>query len=95
MARVATLLTAEDLLKLPSDLRCELIDGLLIEMPLNTPEHGAVGANLAFLLGLHVRKNKLGRIFTGDVGFVVRRNPDTVRAPDIAFIRSARLPVVR
>ena len=30
-------------------------------------------------------------MLSGDVGFILSRNPDTVLAPDIAFVRAARL----
>ena len=41
-----------------------------------------------------MEQNRLGEIYVGDVGFILRRNPDTVRAPDLAFIRKERLPAL-
>ena len=32
-----------------------------------------------------------GAVFVGDVGFTLHRDPDTVRGPDVAFVRN-RLP---
>jgi Uma2 family endonuclease len=46
---------------------------------------------LAHLLRDFVRKHKLGKVVGADTGFVIERNPDTVRAPDVAFIRKERL----
>jgi Uma2 family endonuclease len=46
---------------------------------------------LAEILGHHVRKHKLGVVLTGDSGFLLARDPDTVLAPDVAFIRADRL----
>ncbi len=91
MATATRLLTAEDVFKLPSDARCELIDGVLIETSPPGPEHGMVAATLTVLLGAHVREQRLGIVF-GEAGFILRRGSDTVRAPDAAFIRADRVP---
>ncbi len=40
----------------------------------------------------HVRANELGVVYAAETGFTVSRHPDTVRAPDVAFIRRDRLP---
>jgi Uma2 family endonuclease len=50
--------------------------------------------NLSFLLARHVRPLKLGVLFAGDTGFKLESDPDTVLAPDIAFIRSDRVGVL-
>jgi Uma2 family endonuclease len=42
------------------------------------------------LLLNHVKPRKLGGVGT-EAGFTLSRNPDTVRAPDVAFIRQDRL----
>lgn len=54
-------------------------------------EHGEIGIELAYLLKTHVRESKLGRVYGADTGFLLERNPDTVRAPDAAFVRNDRL----
>ena len=46
---------------------------------------------LAALLDRHVGEHNLGLVITGEPGFLLARDPDTVRAPDIAFIRAERL----
>jgi Uma2 family endonuclease len=43
-------------------------------------------------MAAHVRQNRLGKIFMAETGFLLSRDPDTVRAPDIAFIRKDHLP---
>ncbi len=91
MATATRLLTAEDVFNLPSDLRCELIDGVLIEMSPPGPEHGMIAATIARFLGNHAVSQRLGIVF-GEAGFILRRGPDTVRAPDAAFIRAERVP---
>lgn len=40
----------------------------------------------------YVAERKLGRILSGDPGFILRRNPDRVRAPDVCFYDRGRLP---
>lgn len=85
------LLTAEDLYQLPSDLRGELVNGVFIEMAPPGPEHAGVTMTIGWLLSSHVRARALGRVMA-EAGFVIRRDPDTVRAPDVAFVRAERIP---
>ena len=87
------LLTAEELLQLNlPNKRTELVRGrLLVREPA-----GYVHGDVAMLIGAavlqHVEANSLGRVFAAETGFTLARGPDTVRAPDVAFIRSERLP---
>jgi Uma2 family endonuclease len=84
-------MTAEELLRLPDDSMChELIKGELLTMPPPGDLHGAVTMNLAGLLFIHVRANNLGIMRAAETGFKLESNPDTVLAPDIAFIASDR-----
>jgi len=55
-------------------------------------QHGWIIGKLTVLLGKFVLDNKLGGIMGAETGFIIRRDPDTVRAPDVAFIRANRLP---
>jgi hypothetical protein len=50
-----------------------------------------VAAEILAALHEHVRANRLGHVVS-EVGFVLRRNPDTVRGPDVAFVRAGREP---
>ncbi len=89
----ATLVTAEQLLRMSDDgYRYELIAGELRKMTPAGWRHGTVGGRLETWLGHHVEQQKLGRIFLAETGFLIARNPDTVRAPDIAFIHKDHLP---
>ena len=94
--RLKKIFTADDLLYLSNaatDGRCyELVEGKLYEMPPPSPRHGEVTSNIDFLLKTHVRQQRLGRVMAGDPGFVLARNPDTVRGPDVAYISYARFP---
>lgn len=42
-------------------------------------------------LDSHVEKHALGVVLAAETGFIISRNPDTVRAPNAAFIAQARL----
>jgi Uma2 family endonuclease len=85
-------MTAEQLLELPADdMRHELIRGELTTMAPTGGEHGLRSAGITLLLGQFIRKNDLGAFFAAETGFILSRNPDTVRAPDFAFVRKIRL----
>lgn len=89
----STPMTAEELLQvsIPGK-RVELVRGVLVvREPAGLP-HGRVMLNLARRLAEYVETNGLGQVYVGDTGFALARGPDTVRAPDIAFIRRARVP---
>jgi Uma2 family endonuclease len=93
MAITEKLLTAEEFEALPDDgKRYELIDGELREMAPTVNWHGEVESNLVIRLGGHVQAHGLGRVSCGETLFIVRRNPDRVRAADIAYIRQERVP---
>ena len=88
-----TLVTADELLRMPDDgRRYELIEGELIEMAPAGGRHGRVGAKIVTRLCLYVEGNDLGELLASEVGFFLQRDPDTVRAPDAAFIAKDRLP---
>lgn len=93
MATSEKLLTAEEFEALPDDgKRYELIDGELREMAPTVNWHGEVETNLTTLLHTHSRAHGLGRVSCGEVLFIVRRNPNRVRAAHIAFIRQEDVP---
>ena len=87
------LLTAEELLNtnVPNK-RTELVRGRLIVHEPPGGLHGYIAANLAFRLKQHVDLTGAGAVFVGDVGFTLHRDPDTVRGPDVAFVRKERVP---
>ena len=87
-----TLWTAEMLEQLPDDsFRYELDDGELIKMSPGNLTHAQVGAKIISRLGPFVEENDLGAVLALDPGFVLSRDPDTLRAPDVAFVLKKRL----
>jgi Uma2 family endonuclease len=87
--------TVEDLkAKATKDEDYELIEGELLPMVPTDFDHGDLQAEITALLRLHARMDGTGRV-VAEVGFVLQRNPDTVLAPDVAFVRTERLPQKR
>jgi Uma2 family endonuclease len=87
-----TLVTAEQLLRMPDDGHFyELVSGELKKRASPGFLHGVVLSCLSGLLSGHIREHKLGLAAAGRPGFLLARDPDTVLAPDLAFIRRDRL----
>lgn len=88
-----TLMTAEELLhlNLPNK-RTELVRGVLIVREPSGYQHGAVAMRIALRLGRFLEDHPLGQLVAAETGFVLERGPDTVRAPDVGFIRNERVP---
>src|SRR5437870_9516115 len=91
----SSLMTAEDLLRLNlPDKRSELIRGRLVVRDPGGARHGAVANRIAYRITAHVEAHALGRVYAAETGFKIESDPDTVRAPDVAFIARHRLPEV-
>ena len=87
------LVTAEQVLDWPDpEARFELVAGVVQPMTPAGGAHGVVVMALARVLGAHAHAHRLGALFSPDTGFVLRRGPDTVRCPDVAFVAADRLP---
>lgn len=71
--------------------RSELIEGKLRMMSPAGGRHGRVAMTCGRLLANHVQTHKLGVVYAAETGFVLARNPDTVRAPDVAFVAAAKV----
>jgi len=79
--------TADELLEMPDDgYRYELVKGELRKMAPTGDEHGDITMELAAQLYRHVKEYRLGKIYAAETGFKLESDPDTVRAPDIAFV---------
>lgn len=86
-------MTVEEFLVYPvPDGKAELVRGELRVTPPAGGPHGAAAANLLFMLGSHVRRHALGRVFNDGFGYELLRLPRTVRVPDGSYVRADRLP---
>lgn len=84
-------LSAEEFFMLPDDgWRMELVRGHIVREPPAGAGHGGLGMTIAFHLTAFVREHGSGRVFGPDTGFTIFRSPDTVRAPDVAFVAGGR-----
>ncbi|MCX2728234.1 Uma2 family endonuclease [Thermomicrobium sp. 4228-Ro] len=88
------LLTVDDLVALPErpGIRYELHEGKLVEMPGAGGIHAAIVVRLVLLLHQFVTSRRLGFVFGDGLGYILRRNPDTVRIPDVSVVRRERVP---
>lgn len=92
MATQLRTMTADELLAMPEDgIRRELVEGELREMTPPGERHGDAAQNINSSLDAHVRAHRLGRV-RPEIGYLLESDPDTVRAPDISFVRADRLP---
>lgn len=86
------LVTADDLEKLPSSgNHTELVRGVMIVREPPGFQHGDIAVKVAVALSGFVRARDLGRVVS-ETGYVLATNPDTVRGPDVSFVRHETLP---
>ena len=77
---------------MPDDgLRYELVKGELVKLAPAGSEHGDLAMRVGWRLGQYVENHNLGKVFAAETGFRIASNPDTVRAPDVAFISKGRV----
>lgn len=90
-ALVDTTISGELLAQLPDPGPCELVEGRIVPMSPTGPRHGELEQQLAWLLRNFLEAHPLGRLYVGEVGIYTRRDPDTVRGADVAYISHERL----
>ena len=80
--------SASQLFSAPEDgNRRELVKGVLVVMSPADSEHGRIASRILIRLSAHVEANNLGETFAAETGFLIETDPDTVRAPDAAFVQ--------
>lgn len=97
MAAVATELwvTADQLLEMPDDgMRRELVRGEVRVAALSGSQHGRLTAAIGTRLDAYVEGADLGEVYAAGTGFKLASDPDTVRAPDVAFVTRERAETV-
>ena len=91
MTQVTGEITAKQLLSMPDDgNRYELVKGVLRMMSPAGNEHGRVTVRLTWRVAQYVEQQDLGVVFAAETGFLIDSDPDTIRAPDLAFLTKAR-----
>jgi Uma2 family endonuclease len=76
----------------PDETPGELDEGRFVPMPNNTWRHGEIAGNVYYLLRAYARQHPGWSVAVGDPGTKLRRNPDTLRGPDVAIVRAERKP---
>jgi Uma2 family endonuclease len=82
--------TAAELLAATDIGRCELVRGELTVMNAAGGRHGRIAMRLGHAIFDFVERHELGEVLAAETGFFLARDPDTVRAPDVSFVRSGR-----
>jgi Uma2 family endonuclease len=91
MPRTARLITADELERMPQHAHgYELVKGRLVRMNPPGHEHGRVALAFGARLLNHVKPRGLGDVVV-ESGCKLESNPDTVRGPDISFVRRERI----
>jgi Uma2 family endonuclease len=94
-ATTSQLMTADELLKLPrGQFRYELVNGELRQMSPAGHNHGRIAARLTGALVSYVEAHGLGEVYAAETGFLLRTEPDTVLAPDVAYVARERAEAV-
>jgi Uma2 family endonuclease len=85
-----SLVTGEELARIPDLGRCELVRGQIIHAAPTFREHGSVEGKFFRVIDSFVEPRKLGKVLVGEVGIYTGRDPDTIRGADVAFLSSER-----
>lgn len=95
MSTQTRLMTADEFLELPDDgLRHELVRGEVVTMSLPGGEHGEVAGEFFRRIANHAKPAKLGKTYAAETGFLIERDPDTVRGADVGFVSTERLGAI-
>lgn len=86
-----THLTPDELASMPDEQNFELVNGLLVERAMGSLSSW-VGGHVLYILTEYCRRHRLGWVWPADNGFKCFADPDTVRKPDVSFVRFGRLP---
>ena len=87
------LITADELLAMPRDgNRYELIRGVLIRKMPTGEHHGVTTALISYFITQYTFDTGYGATRAGEPGYRLDREPDTVRAPDVAWFSPERIP---
>ena len=92
MPRRTGVVTVDEFARLlDDDFRYELVAGVVHRMSPVGARHGVVTLRLGAALTAWADRQQAGAVMT-ETGFALATNPDTVRAPDLSFVRRERIP---
>jgi Uma2 family endonuclease len=87
------IMTADELLHdTANEKGYELVQGRLIKMSPTGRIHGLISMRCGAALLAYADAHQLGEVYGAETGFLLSRNPDTVLAPDVAFVQASRVP---
>ena len=93
MTTVSVKYTYQDLLTTPDDRnRYEIFEGDIIVTPAPNEPHQNAVSNLHLILGNHVKKYRLGKLYIAP--FDVYFDEETVIEPDMLFVAKDRLSII-
>ena len=87
------LMTAEEFVRLHGgDSEVELVEGVVVRLPMPGGEHGEVCGNAYAIVREWVKPNNLGRVMCNDTFVRTKRQPGSYRGADVCYLSYARLP---
>jgi Uma2 family endonuclease len=89
------MITGEELFAMGDIGPAELVRGEVVRQMPTGHSHGIIESLITFFLTHFVRQHRSGHVMNGEVGIYIQRNPDTVRAADVAFISNERYQQVQ
>ena len=84
----AIFMSAEEYASLPDTDLTELVRGRVIYLTKPKMKHGRIAMRIGSAIAAFVKEHKLGEVYAAETGFIAGRDPDSVRAPDVAFVRA-------
>ncbi len=86
------LLTAEEFVEQYEGQQVELVNGVVMELPMAYSRHGQICVMMIAELLLFFRDHDFWQMIGNDAWIRLRRDPDVVRGPDVAVYRYDRMP---
>src|SRR5262249_46331428 len=96
MSTRTRLITADEFLAWPAEpgFRQDLIRGEVVMLPLPGGRHGRVAGKILRRVGDYVEAGDLDETYATETGYIVERDPDTVRGAEVSFVVKKRLALI-
>jgi Uma2 family endonuclease len=86
------LMTADEFAATHTQIRAELVKGVVKGYPMPGTKHGKICMKIGALIYHHVEAGDLGHVMSNDTWVKTGSDPDTVRGADVCFVSYGRLP---